>query len=63
MDRLKVLILSNVALCCTSLGDYASAVVYASKGLELEETNVKLIFRWAKSLSHSCVYTAPGIRK
>eukprot|EP00983_Pelagomonas_calceolata_P054279 1143635-Pelagomonas_calceolata.AAC.10 len=45
MDRLKVLMLSNLALCCTVLGDYPSAAMYASKGLELDEENPKLLFR------------------
>ena len=47
MDKLKVHMLSNLSLCCTSLGDYTSAVSYASKGLELEVENPKLLFRWA----------------
>lgn len=45
MNKLSVLVLSNLALCCTTLGDYAAAVMYASKGLELDEANPKLLFR------------------
>uniref|UniRef100_A0A7S3VGN7 peptidylprolyl isomerase n=1 Tax=Dunaliella tertiolecta TaxID=3047 RepID=A0A7S3VGN7_DUNTE len=51
MDRLKVLMLSNLALCCTVLGDYPSAAMYASKGLELDEENPKLLFRRGRALS------------
>jgi hypothetical protein len=45
MDKIKLLVLSNLALCCNSLGNYPDAVTFASKGLELDGANPKLLYR------------------
>jgi len=63
MDRLKVFTLSNLALCSTCLGDFSSAVMYASKGLELEGDNPKLFFRCAATPSALLSNNSATLRK
>jgi hypothetical protein len=45
MDKYKVAVLSNLALCAISLEEYSEAVAYCDKALQYDDKNAKVVFR------------------
>lgn len=46
MDGLKLAVLLNLALCCTVLGEYSTAVAYCDKALQYDVDSARAMFRW-----------------
>jgi peptidylprolyl isomerase len=47
LKNLKIQLYSNITMCYNKLEDWSSSVNYCNKGLELDKTNVKLLYRRA----------------
>ncbi|KAL6761780.1 hypothetical protein V8C86DRAFT_765815 [Haematococcus lacustris] len=58
MDRLKVAILSNMALCALNLDELGEAVKLCDRALAIDETNSKVVFRKGRALSLKGDYEA-----